>query len=659
MGNLRHGAAMQNIAQGSLLWAPPADARARTEIGHFMDDLERVEGRRFPDYASLWRFSVDEPERFWQHFVRYFKVLFHTPPHSVLGARSMPFSQFFPGATLNYAEHALRRTGPSPAVLYRLEDAPVQTLSWDGLRDAVARARAGMVRLGVKKGDRVAAFLPNCPEALIGFLAAASLGATWSSCSPEFGVESVVDRFGQIAPKVLLAVDGYRYAGRVFDRRDALEKVRSALPSVTATVVLPRLGAPLPEGSISFEQLCEEPAALAFEPCDFEHPLWILYSSGTTGLPKGIVHGHGGILLEHLKALALHSDLGPDSRFFWYTTTGWMMWNYLISGLVVGATISLYEGHPNFPDAMALFRHVAEDRITFFGTSAPYLVACEKQGLSPKDTLDFSALCAIGSTGAPLPVAGFRWVYEHVKADLLLGSMSGGTDVCTAFVLSCPLLPVHAGEIQCAGLGVHALAYDPDGKPCVGDVGELVIVAPMPSMPVGFVNDPSGDRLRASYFAEYPGVWRHGDFVSFTERGSAVIFGRSDATLNRGGVRMGTAELYRVVEALPEVADSLVVDTGALEREDVMWLFVVLRSGHRLTPELEAQIRDGVRRGLSPRHVPDRIVQVEDLPRTINGKKLEVPVKRLLMGVARERAVQPGTLANPEALDSLLARVSA
>jgi acetoacetyl-CoA synthetase len=645
----------QAIETGSLLWTPNDTARQDSVLGRYMDWLKEHEQLELRDYAALWQWSVRELPRFWETIVRFFDVHLHTPASSPLEPRSMPGARFFPGATLNYAEHALRRRGSEVAVIYRAEVAAPTTLSWDELHDAVARARAGLVRLGVKPGDRVAALVPNCPEALIGFLAAASLGATWSSCSPEFGADSVLDRFGQIAPKVLIAVDGYRYGNKLFDRTDALRTLVDALPSLTATVVIPRVGERPTLDAISFAELCAETAPLVFEPVSFDHPLWILYSSGTTGLPKAIVHGHGGILLEHLKALALHGDLGPGSRFFWFTTTGWMMWNYLVGGLLVGSTISLYEGNPTYPNHDALFRYAAEDRITFFGTSAPFIVACEKQGISPGAHHDFSALRAVGSTGAPLPVSGFAWVYQHVKRDLLLASISGGTDICSAFLLSCPLLPVRAGQLQCAGLGVAVAAFDDLGRQLFGEVGELVITQPMPSMPLYFLDDANGERYRDSYFAEYPGVWRHGDFVELNEHGGAVIHGRSDATLNRGGVRMGTAELYRVVEALPEVHDSLVVDTSALSNQDRMWLFVVLAAGQTLDPELVQRIKGAVRAGVSPRHVPDLVVAVSEIPRTLNGKKLEVPVKRLLMGVARERAVKAGTIANPDALDSLLA----
>jgi acetoacetyl-CoA synthetase len=620
-----------------------------------MDWLEREEGLRFPDYASLRAWSVRDLRRFWATVARYFAVDFLCPPREILADRRMPGARFFPGATLNYAAHALRRRGSETAVIARCETEAPARLTWDDLHDAVGRARAGLERLGVTRGDVVAALLPNNVEALVCFLAAASLGAIWTSCSPEFGVDAVLDRFLQVSPKVLVAVDGYRYGGKLFDRRAELALVAAALPSLVATVVVPRMGDGPQAPALSYAALCRETAPLTFAEVTFDHPLWILFSSGTTGLPKGIVQGHGGILLEHLKALSLHGDLGPQRRFFWFSTTSWMMWNYLVGGLLVGATIVLYEGHPSHPDPEALFRYAAADRITDFGASAPFLLACEKRGIEPGSTCDLSALRSLGSTGAPLPASGFAWVYAHVKSDLLLASVSGGTDVCTAFLLGCPLLPVRAGEIQCIGLGVAAQALDESARPVIGEVGELVLTEPMPSMPLSFVGDPAGERLRASYFAQYPGIWRHGDFVEITPHESVVVYGRSDATLNRGGVRMGTAEFYRVVEAVPEVADSLVVDTGALDREDKLWLFVVLAPGHALDDALTKRLRDVVRTGLSPRHVPDAIVSVAEIPRTQNGKKLEVPVKRLLMGVSRERAAQPGTLANEAALDALLA----
>ncbi|MBM4362450.1 MAG: acetoacetate--CoA ligase, partial [Deltaproteobacteria bacterium] len=595
-----------------------------------------------------------ELEVFWGGLFRYFGVRSPTPAARVLAERRMPGARWFEGARPSYAYEALRRTGPERAVVWAREDGARGALSRDELRVAVARARAGLRKLGVGPGDRVAAYLPNSPEALVAFLATQSLGAVWSSCSPEFGVASVLDRFGQIQPKVLLGVDGYLHGGKRFERRRELEEIAAALPGLAATVVVTRLGGGAGPGQLAWDALLAEEAPLEFEHLPFEAPIWILYSSGTTGLPKPIVQSQGGILLEHLKALSLHSDLGEGDVFFWFSTTGWMMWNFLVSGLLVGATVVLYEGSPAHPDLGALFRLAEEAGVTYFGTSAPYLLACEKAGLEPRERADLSSVRTLGSTGAPLPASGFRWVYDHVGRDLLLASLSGGTDVCTAFLLSCPLLPVHAGELQCAALGAKVEAFDAAGRPLIGELGELVVTEPMPSMPVAFLGDPDGERLRRAYFADYPGVWRHGDWVRQTERGSFVIHGRSDSTLNRGGVRIGTAELYRVVEATPGIVDSLVVDTGSLEREGELWLFVALAEGRELDAALAASVTARLRGDVSPRHVPDRVIAVAEIPRTLNGKKLEVPVKRLLAGEARERVLQPGTLANPGAVDALL-----
>lgn len=640
--------------EGALLWEPSAEVRERSKIGAYMAWLEGEYGRRFDTYGALWTWSVTEVEAFWESIWKYFRVTASRPYRRVLSSRSMPGAHWFEDAELNYAERSLARSGPGAAVVWRREDGGRGVLSADELRDQVARARAGLARLGVKKGDRVAALLPNGPEALVAFLASASLGATWSSCSPEFGVQSVLDRFAQIEPKVFLAVDGYVYGGKSFDRVHAVEQIAAALPALERTVMVPRLRTTAPAGAITWSELVSVPAPLAFEPVPFEHPLWILYSSGTTGLPKPIVQGHGGILLEHLKALSFHCDLGEGDRFFWFTTTGWMMWNFLVSGLGVGATILLYEGNPGHPDLGTLFRFAAEDRMTYFGTSAPYLLACKKAGIVPRELGDLSSLRAVGSTGAPLPVEGFAWVYDNVGSDLLLGSVSGGTDVCTAFVMSCPLLPVHAGELQCNALGAKVEAFDARGNSLVDEVGELVITEPMPSMPLYFVGDTDGKRLQESYFAEFPGVWRHGDWIKITSRGTSIIYGRSDSTLNRGGVRMGTSEFYRVLESLPEVADSVVVDTGSIESEGKLWLFVVPAPGVAVTEAVRAKIKATLRAEVSPRHVPDEIVVIREVPRTLNGKKLEVPIKRILMGVPFERAVNPGTLANPAAIEEVL-----
>ncbi|MBX3182305.1 MAG: acetoacetate--CoA ligase [Polyangiaceae bacterium] len=673
--------------EGELLWEPSAATLESARLTDYLRWLRVERGLDFDDYQALHAWSVGEVEAFWASIAEYFEVRMvadgadpGAPPldasyfrsasrEAVLTQREMPGAEWFPGVTLNYAEHALRERSERLAVIYEDEAGAVTELSFAALAERVRRARAGLRRLGVARGDRVVAYLPNHVEALVAFLAAASLGAVWSSASPEFGVKSVLDRFAQIEPKVLLAVDEYVYGGRRFDRREELAQIRAGLVSLQHSVVVRRGNTEAPEGWLDFEEVLghggtasvsatderSEREPLDFERVPFGHPLYILYSSGTTGLPKPIVHGHGGILLEHLKSLALHCDLGPKDRFFWFSTTGWMMWNYLVSGLCVGAAVVLYEGSPGHPDLGRLWRLAEAHQVTYFGTSAPYLIACRKAGLRPGQEVDLSRLRGLGSTGAPLPADGFGWVYREVSEHVLLGSVSGGTDVCTAFVGSCPLLPVHAGEIQCAELGAWVEAWGPSAEPVIDEVGELVLRAPMPSMPVGFFGDASGERYREAYFSTFQGVWRHGDWIKLTPRGSCVIYGRSDSTLNRGGVRMGTSEFYRVVDGFSELADSLVVDTGTLEQEGELWLFVVLAPGQELTEELAARLKRALRTELSPRHVPDRLIPVADVPRTISGKKLEVPIKRLLAGAPRERVINPGTLANPSAVDAVLA----
>ena len=636
------------------LWTPSPERAAASALAAYMSWLGETRGLSFAGYGELWRWSVDELEEFWESLSEYFGVRWHAPPRQVLIERRMPGAEWFPGGTLNWAEHAFAGGDEEAAVIYRSESGERVEWSFDELRGQIARVRAGLARLGVGRGDRVAGYLANTPEAVAAVLACASLGAVWSSCPPEFGVSAVLDRFRQIEPKVLLAHDGYPYNGRFFDRSAEVAEIRAGLPGLAATVLLARSGKQA-AGALGWDELTAEPGPLEFDPVPFSHPLWILYSSGTTGLPKAIVHGHGGILLEHLKQLALQNDLGPGDRFFWYSTTGWMMWNYLVSGLLLGATIVLYEGAPAHPDLGALFRLADEEEISYFGTSAPFLIACRKAGLEPGRQLDLASLRAVGSTGAPLPEEGFAWVYESLKGDLMLASISGGSDVCTAFVGGAPLLPVRSGEIPCRGLGTAAHAFDETGEPVLDEVGELVITEPMPSMPVYFWGDPEGERYRESYFEDYPGVWRHGDWIRFDAEGRSVIFGRSDSTLNRGGVRMGTSEFYRVVDTLPEIVDSLVIDTGTLGREGELWLFVVLREGHELDEGLSARLRRTLREALSPRHVPDEIRAVPDVPRTLSGKKLEVPIRKLLAGVPEERALKRGTLANPECLAPLLA----
>jgi acetoacetyl-CoA synthetase len=642
-----------------VLWQPPADVRQRSRIGDYLGWLERERGLRFDDYDALWRWSVTDLAAFWDSIWNYFAVMSQTPPAQVLTEAAMPEVRWFPGATLNYAEHVLRLPGiaeDDPVVLAHSQSRSAVTLRAVELRDEVARVRAGLRRLGVQPGDRVAAYLPNIPETFVLMLATASLGAVFSSCAPEFGTRSVVDRWRQIEPVVLVAVDGYRYGEKRVDRAPEVAAIREALPSLVHTVSLSYLDAKAepPDGARPWSELAaptDEP--LAFAPVPFDHPLYILYSSGTTGLPKPIVHGHGGVLLEHLKMLGLHHDLGPGDRFFWFTTTGWMMWNFLVSSPALGAAIVLFDGDPGHPDLGELWRLAQRSEMTYFGTSAPFLLAGRKAGIVPRELADLSRLRGVGSTGAPLPPEGFRWVYEAVGSGLQLQSISGGTDVCTGFVGAVPLLPVTEGEIPCRCLGARVEAFDPAGHPVVDALGELVITAPMPSMPVGFWNDADASRYREAYFDVFPGVWRHGDWITITSRGTCIITGRSDATLNRGGVRLGTSEFYSVVEGLDEVVDSVVVhleDPAGGPGE--LLLFVVLADGYVLDDALRGRIAAQLRQALSPRHTPDEIHQVRAVPRTLSGKKLEVPVKRILTGTPVDAAAARGALANPESLSA-------
>jgi acetoacetyl-CoA synthetase len=614
----------------TLLWEPPAGMAERAVMTRYMRE------RGFGSYDELWRWSVEDLEGFWASIWDFFGV--EGGYERVLGSREMPGAEWFPGAQVNYASHLFRGKDPDAvAIVHASELREQAALTWGELREQTARIAAGLRALGVERGDRVAAYMPNIPEAVAAFLATASLGAVWSSCSPDFGARSVIDRFAQIEPKVLLAVDGYRYNGRDFDRHETVDGIAA---EVGGRVV--RLG--YLDGS-GWEQGFEREAELEFEQVPFDHPLWVLYSSGTTGLPKAIVQGQGGILLEHLKKLNLHVDAQAGDRLFWFTTTGWMMWNFLVSGLLTEAAIVLYDGSPGHPDMGVLWDLADSAGITTFGTSAAYIAACMKAGVEPANGRDLSALRAVGSTGSPLSPEGFRWIYDHVGSDTWLFSTSGGTDVCTAFVGGVPLLPVYEGELQARALGASVESWDPDGRPLIGEVGELVITEPMPSMPLYLWNDPDGERYRESYFDTYPGIWRHGDWIEITERGTAIITGRSDSTINRGGVRMGTAEIYRVVLTVEEVVDALVVDIGTMP------LFVVLREGAELDDELVARIRSRIREDCSPRHVPDEIVAIREVPRTLSGKVLELPVKRILMGTPPDQAASRDSLQNPDALD--------
>ena len=671
---------MPGPGEPEVLWRPRADARRTTRLGQYLSWLAERRGLDFDGYDDLWRWSTTDLDASWGALAEHLGVRWHDQPASALPERRMPGAAWFPGGTLSYAEHCLAAAASrpdEPALVAASQTRPTVEWTWRELAEQVARVREGLRRLGVVRGDRVAAYLPNLPETVAAFLATASLGAVWTSCAPEFGTRSVIDRLAQVEPAVLLAVDGYRYGAKAVDRAAEVAAIRAALPGLRATVVLGYLdpSRPPPDGARSWDELAAPTeAAPEHVAVPFDHPIYLLFSSGTTGLPKPIVHGTGGITIEHLKVLSLHHDLGPGDRFCWFTTTGWMMWDYLVSGLLVGATIVLFDGDPGWPDLATLWSLAATTRCTMLGVSAPFLMACRKAGLRPRQAGDLTALAQLGSTGAPLPAEGFRWVYDELGPDILLSSISGGTDVCTAFVGMTPLTPVWAGEISRPLLGCAAAAARPDGTPApVGEQGELVITEPMPSMPVGFWGDVDGARLRAAYFegdAEADGdgaapdggprrgagvrspVWHHGDWVTFTERGSCVVSGRSDATLNRGGVRLGTADFYTVVEGLPEVADSLVVH---LEAGDQLLLFVALSPGTALDEALRQRIRAALRAELSPRHVPDRIEAVPAVPRTLSGKKLEVPVKRILQGTPAAHAAARGALQDPAALDAFLA----
>lgn len=629
------------------LWTPSPERVSRSQLTAFARWLERERGVAAGDYNALWRWSVEHLEEFWAAVAERFGVRFQTPPERVLDARRMPGARWFEGARLNYAQRIFAGRDPGALALQHASELrPLDSWSWGQLREHTERIASALRECGVGPGDRVAAYMPNIPETVAAFLACASAGAIWSSAAPEFGARSVIDRFAQIRPKLLLAVDGYRYGGRDYDRRAAVQEIAEQIPGLARVVHFGYL-----DGSGWEPGFLGASGQLTFEAVDFEHPLWVLYSSGTTGLPKPIVHGHGGILLEQLKIGHLHLDAQPGERIFWFTTTGWMMWNFLVGVLLTEASIVLFDGNPGHPDLDVLWELAQRARIGCFGTSAAFINACMKAGVRPRAQRPLEALRAVGSTGSPLSPEGFRWVYDQLGEDVWLFSTSGGTDVCTAFVGGVPTLPVYAGELQGRALGAAVAAFDEHGNELIDEVGELVITEPMPSMPLFFWGDHDGSRYRESYFSTYPGVWRHGDWIKITPRGSAIIYGRSDSTINRGGVRMGTSEIYRAVLSLEEVHDALAVDLPREGAEGWMALFVVLGDGVVLDERLVQRIRQRIREDCSPRHVPDEVAQIPEVPRTLSGKALEVPVKRILMGTAPEQAVSRDSLANPAALE--------
>lgn len=642
-----------------LLWQPSDDLVAQSNLTAYRQWLKDTHKLAFPDYDSLWQWSVEELEAFWQSIWDYFEVISHEPPRYVSSGEPMPHTQWFAGARLNYAEHVFRRkTAARPAIRYQSERHGLRELSWAELEMQVAALATYLRQQGVQPGDRVVGYLPNIPAATVAWLAACSLGAVWSSASPDFGAGSVIERFAQIEPTILVAVDGYQYGGKAHDKRDTVRDIVAQLPTLRRTVLIPyldeRAGVFL-DGADPWSVALGTPAEpLSFTPVPFEHPIWVLYSSGTTGIPKAITHSHGGILLENLKYLTFHQDLKPGEHFFWFSTTGWMMWNKVQGALLTGATIVLYDGSPGYPSLDVLWQMAEELSLEHFGTSAPYIVACMKRDLQPGSQHDLSALRSINSTGAPLPPEGFAYLYEHIKSDVWVASMSGGTDVCTAFVGGVPTESVYEGEIQRRALGCALQSLDEDGNPLVNEVGEMVITQPMPSMPIYFWNDPGKARYLDSYFGTYPGLWRHGDWVKLTDRNTLVILGRSDATLNRQGVRIGTAEIYRAVDQIEGIADSLIVNLELPNGDHYMPLFVQLAEGQALDQALIDRVKQQLRADYSPRHVPDELVPVADIPYTISGKKLEAPVKKILLGHAVEKAANPGSMRNPQALDFFL-----
>ena len=663
-------------SQGKIIWKPTEEMQRASYLAQFISYVNNKhnirgipnsynaktfkfepEGANQKIYETLLKWSNRNPRKFWEACWSYLDIDSSTFYDTPLVRATMPGARWFEGAKLNYAEHIFKnKTRRNPALLFKQEGRPVRSTSWNKMESRTASFANFYRKCGLKPGDRVAAVMPNSDDTVVAALGAISIGAVWSCCSPDFGAESIIERFSQIEPKVIIVADGYRYNGNSYDRRDVMAEVIRSVKSIRTVVYYSYrdtkgLFKQIPS-CIMWDSIIDTPAPyIEYAQVPFDHPLWILYSSGTTGTPKAITHSHGGNLIEHLKYLRLHNDVHPGERFFWYSTTGWMMWNFTIGSLLAGATAVLFDGSPAYPDINTLWQYAEQAKINHFGTSAPFLTACQKAGISPGKDYDLSRIRSIGSTGSPLPPEAYEYVKNEIGEHIWLSSMAGGTDVCTAWVGGNPLLPVYEGEIQCRCLGCSMESWDENGEPLPpNEVGEMVVTKPMPSMPIKFWNDPGKKRYRNSYFKHFPGVWRHGDWVKITDRGTVIILGRSDATLNRQGVRIGTAEIYRALDQIEAIKDSLIVSIEYEDGSDWMPLFVIPADGHGLTPELVKEIKTTLRTTYSPRHVPDEVIVVDDIPYTISGKKMETPVKRILLGHDLEKAYSPDAMRNPDSM---------